>query len=550
MNKQLLLLAFFAICFSGLNAQAPQAFNYQGIARNAAGLPLNNQAITLRLTIHDLTATGTPVYKETHAVTTNQFGLYVVNMGQGLAVSGTFNAINWAVGNKYIEHEVNLGAGFINMGVSQFLSVPYALYSGNSSAVSYTSGAGIAIVSGSVITNAAPNQTVTVAPGLNTAVSGVYPNYTVNATPSLSLSGVQLSISNGNSVTLPTGTTYTPGSGISITSGSVISNTAPDQVVSISGPGVSGVYPNFVFTPPASSSVIAGSNVTVNQAGNAYTVNATAPVISGTGLATVNNSALNYTVSVPTPTMSFNNATGTYSYTQGAYSNTINLSPNTSFSAGTLTVGSNTTTIPGTGIWGRSAPSVTLTNNTDNVGIGVPTPGERLVVNGNTAIPATNQYKYLTPKTLHSSISALAFNTESTYNRQNLAGGIYIVDGAAGVQGNLYAGVDLPDGAVITTLDAYVLDNDGAAGHDIAYAQLWRQDGLVGSAYGNAIMVCATGGTSITSSVIQKITTSTISSGTVDNTNYTYYIRVGSVQAATNLMLFKVVITYTVLAVE
>ena len=26
-------------------------------------------------------------------------------------------------------------------------------------------------------------------------------------------------------------------------------------------------------------------------------------------------------------------------------------------------------------------------------------------------------------------------------------------------------------------LDAYVLDNDGVAGHDIAYVQLWRQDG-------------------------------------------------------------------------
>jgi hypothetical protein len=67
----------------------------------------------------------------------------------------------------------------------------------------------------------------------------------------LSINGNTLSISNGNSVTLPSGSTaYTAGSGIGI-NGNVISNTAPNQVVSLTGNGattVSGTYPNFVIS--------------------------------------------------------------------------------------------------------------------------------------------------------------------------------------------------------------------------------------------------------------------------------------------------------------
>jgi hypothetical protein len=153
-------------------------------------------------------------------------------------------------------------------------------------------------------------------------------------------------------------------------------------------------------------------------------------------------------------------------------------------------------------------------------------------------------------KTKQYTLSALSFNAEGTYNRTNLAGGIYIGDGIAGTQGNLFAGVNLPDGAVVTGIDAYVLDNDATASRDIAYVQLWRQSGAVGTSFGNAINMGQTVGTSGASAVIQKISTSSISSSTIDNANYCYYLRVGSFQANTNLMLFKVVITYTITSVD
>src|SRR5690606_16387781 len=118
----------FALFCGVLFSQAPQAIKYQGVARNASGSLLSNQAITVRLSIHDINPGGTVVYKESHSATTNQFGLYSVNIGQGAVISGLFSSVNWGSGAKYIEQEVDFGSGFISMGTSQFLSVPYALY--------------------------------------------------------------------------------------------------------------------------------------------------------------------------------------------------------------------------------------------------------------------------------------------------------------------------------------------------------------------------------------------------------------------------------------
>ncbi len=108
--------------------QSPQKFNYQAVCRDLSGIIIANQAVTLRMTIHDLSATGTVLYQETHAVTTNNFGLVKVAVGGGTVVSGTFATIAWGTGAKYLQIEVNTGSGYSSVGAPQLLSVPYALY--------------------------------------------------------------------------------------------------------------------------------------------------------------------------------------------------------------------------------------------------------------------------------------------------------------------------------------------------------------------------------------------------------------------------------------
>jgi len=130
--KNILVLFFLSISLC-TNAQ-PQAINYQGVARNASGQPLINQNISLQLSILDGTSSGTAVYTETQNTTTNSIGLFNISIGSGTIVSGLFANILWGQDDKWLKVEMDTTAGsnFQFIGTSQFLSVPYALHSGNS----------------------------------------------------------------------------------------------------------------------------------------------------------------------------------------------------------------------------------------------------------------------------------------------------------------------------------------------------------------------------------------------------------------------------------
>jgi hypothetical protein len=120
------LFTFFLFVFSlGLSAQAPQQIKYQGVARDAAGVPIANGTIVVQFDIHSGTATGPIVYSETHStVTTNQFGLFSINVGS----ITPFPANLFGAGQEYLEVSVDFGSGLTSMGTAQFLSVPYAIY--------------------------------------------------------------------------------------------------------------------------------------------------------------------------------------------------------------------------------------------------------------------------------------------------------------------------------------------------------------------------------------------------------------------------------------
>ena len=109
---------------------APQAFKYQSVVRNANGEVIANQPVSFRISILEGSAEGTTVYEETQAATTNQLGLANLSIGNGNAVTGTFNSINWGTGNYYvkIEFDPKGGDNYTVMGTSQMLSVPYSLY--------------------------------------------------------------------------------------------------------------------------------------------------------------------------------------------------------------------------------------------------------------------------------------------------------------------------------------------------------------------------------------------------------------------------------------
>ena len=124
------VLAFAVATAVSLQAQqVPQGFNYQGIARDAGGAVVAGQSVNIRLSIIN-GSTSTPEYVETHQATTNAFGLFTLQVGNGTAVTGTFAGVDWKSGNKLLGTEIDLGSGYVDLGSSPLQSVPYALVAG------------------------------------------------------------------------------------------------------------------------------------------------------------------------------------------------------------------------------------------------------------------------------------------------------------------------------------------------------------------------------------------------------------------------------------
>ncbi len=127
-------LTLIALCLFVLQifAQAPQSFKYQSVVRDANGDAMQNQTVDFKISILQTTSSGTPVYVETFSTTTNNFGLINLEIGTGTVMSGNFSSINWGTDKYFLQVELDPdGNGYQLMGVSQLLSVPYALNAGN-----------------------------------------------------------------------------------------------------------------------------------------------------------------------------------------------------------------------------------------------------------------------------------------------------------------------------------------------------------------------------------------------------------------------------------
>ncbi len=110
--------------------QAPKSFKYQAVVRDKAGQVLSNETISLRISVVQFTIDGPDVYQEVHSVTTSELGLVNIEVGRGKSSFGSLAAVDWGSGSHFLSIEMDPAGGidYELMGVSQLLSVPYALY--------------------------------------------------------------------------------------------------------------------------------------------------------------------------------------------------------------------------------------------------------------------------------------------------------------------------------------------------------------------------------------------------------------------------------------
>ena len=133
MKKTFLTLLSVLFCAITFAQSVPQGINYQALARDANGDVLMNQTLMIQFSVISDITTSAVSWQETHTVSTNDYGLYTAIIGQGTATSvgssATFDVIDWGASNHLLKVEVDFGSGYLDMGTTAFMSVPYAINS-------------------------------------------------------------------------------------------------------------------------------------------------------------------------------------------------------------------------------------------------------------------------------------------------------------------------------------------------------------------------------------------------------------------------------------
>ncbi len=114
-----------------INAQVPEGFNYQAVVRDDSGQAISHQDVGIKISILQGGPEGVAVYEETFNAETNEFGLVNLAIGTGEIITGDFSQINWENMSYFVEVAMDAqgGSDYLSMGVSQLMSVPYALHS-------------------------------------------------------------------------------------------------------------------------------------------------------------------------------------------------------------------------------------------------------------------------------------------------------------------------------------------------------------------------------------------------------------------------------------
>lgn len=127
--KKLLALFLWGVITNVVTAQAPAFINYQAAIRNSSGAIVSAQSVSVQFSILN-TINGSSQYTERHTATTDAQGMVNLKIGGGSVTSGSWAAISWGAGDKYLKVEVDPsgGSNYSLSGTSQLLSVPFALY--------------------------------------------------------------------------------------------------------------------------------------------------------------------------------------------------------------------------------------------------------------------------------------------------------------------------------------------------------------------------------------------------------------------------------------
>lgn len=105
-----------------------KGINYKAKLADNTGTSLANQNVTVQFSIYEGNMGANLVYQEEHTTTTDVNGIIILNIGEGANLQGDFTFINWGFDTHFLKTEVDTGSGFVEIGNTEFKTVPYALH--------------------------------------------------------------------------------------------------------------------------------------------------------------------------------------------------------------------------------------------------------------------------------------------------------------------------------------------------------------------------------------------------------------------------------------
>lgn len=136
MKKLSISIIFALLLVASVFAQSvPQGMKYQAVARDLSGDIMANQQVFLQVQLQSNINSQQVYYSENHIVTTNQFGLFSLVIGEGVSNKGDFTKIPWSTDDIWMGVAIKDGKknNYATISNSKLLAVPYAFHAASAS---------------------------------------------------------------------------------------------------------------------------------------------------------------------------------------------------------------------------------------------------------------------------------------------------------------------------------------------------------------------------------------------------------------------------------
>lgn len=128
-----LILTMLCVGLSPKAQSIAEGIPYQGVVRDASGLPLVKAPVTLRVTLGAVEKSNSATfYSEMHEAQTDEQGLFQIVIGEGKDAKGALSDVPWATRQIWAEVALQTSAlpAFRVLSHSRLLAVPYAMHAG------------------------------------------------------------------------------------------------------------------------------------------------------------------------------------------------------------------------------------------------------------------------------------------------------------------------------------------------------------------------------------------------------------------------------------